>query len=115
MELLDRKAPFGVVFGSSHIGFEQNGRLYNHRGELLRTQDVEKVKKVDSVIVTDADHSAQLFLSNVLSGGPLSRAELYKAAESSNQTWDAVKNAAAQMSIVKFKKSNTEYWKLQEA
>ena len=35
-DTLDRSRPFGLVCGSSRACFEQDGKLYNAEGELVR-------------------------------------------------------------------------------
>lgn len=32
---LDRSKPFGTVHGSAEVAFEQDGRLFNHEGDLI--------------------------------------------------------------------------------
>ena len=114
MEVLDRKLPFGVVYGDTHIGFEQNGRMYNHKGELMRTQEIEALARKDAKVISDQVDHAVYFLKHVLKNGPLSRAVLYKAAEDANQAWEHVKSAAPVARIQIYKQASTEYWRLPE-
>jgi hypothetical protein len=110
---LDRARPFGTVSGHRVARFEQDGVLFNIRGEPLEPPRVRPVK-ADTVIETDAVDSARLFLLNVLSGGPLSKSVIYKVAEENNQTWPNVSKAADLLKITKFTYNKATMWKLPE-
>jgi len=110
---LDRARPFGVVSWHRVARFEQDGVLFNIRGEPLEPPRVRPVK-ADTVIETDAVDSARLFLLNVLSGGPLSKSVIYKVAEENNQTWSNVSKAADLLKITKFTYNKATMWKLPE-
>ena len=68
----------------------------------------------DYIIESDDVASAKAFLLNVLSGGPLSKAALFKVAEDNNQPWDAVKKAASLMNMITFTFNRAVMWKLPE-
>lgn len=108
MKKLDRGRSYGVVAGHSWALFEQDGVLFNGAGE---TQEGGP----DPVTIeTNELNGAKAFLSQILKGGPLSKATIYKAAGENNQPWPDVKAAAEDMKIVTFSYKNAETWKLNE-
>lgn len=112
---LDRNKPFGTVTGHKTARFEQNGLLYNIRGELIDPLKPPPVQlQQDLIIETDAVDSARRFLVHVLQGGPMSKSVLYKVVEENNQSWDAVTKAASLLGIVKFAYNKATMWKLPE-
>lgn len=117
---LDRTKPYGIVTGHDVARFEQNGTLFNGRGEpvvdetLLTLPERKSSVDVDKIIETDAVESGRLFLLNVLKGGPLSKSAIYKVAEDNNQSWDVITKAAALMGVVKFSYNRATMWKLPE-
>jgi hypothetical protein len=117
MSKLDKTKPFGIVHGHTSAAFEQGGLLYDGSGDLLGTPKTvaasERVES-DSIIQTDQAVAAKAFLANILSGGALSKAAIYKAAESNNQDWTTVKAVSADMGIVKFSYQKAETWRLPE-
>ena len=110
---LDRSRPFGTVSGHRVARFEQDGTLFNIRGEPI---DAPRARPApdDMIIETDAVDSARLFLLNILSGGPLSKSVIYKVAEENNQKWPDVSKAADLLKIVKFTYNKATMWKLPE-
>ena len=109
---LDKTKPYGIVYGSATVAFEQEGVLYAADGTAV---DAPTVSKPDPIVVeTDALEGAKAFLMQVLRGGPRSKAVVYKAAEDNNQLWEDVKRAAGLVSVVKFQFNKSETWKLPE-
>jgi hypothetical protein len=117
MSSLDRTKPYGVITGHATAAFEQNGLLYAGSGELLGTpKTVAKSETVvsDAVILTDQVVAAKAFLENILAGGALAKAAVYREAEANNQDWTVVKAVSADMGIVKFNYQKAETWRLPE-
>ncbi len=110
---LDRTKPFATIVGHRVAKFEQNGLLFNVRGELVDPPKAAPVQH-DLVIETDQVDSGRLFLLNILKGGPLSKSAVYKIAEENNQPWDSVNKAAALLGVVKFSYNKATMWKLPE-
>lgn len=110
---LDRTKPFATIVGHKVAKFEQNGLLFNVRGELVDPPKAAPVQH-DLVIETDAVDSARRFLLHVLQGGPLTKSVVYKVAEESNQPWDSVNKAADLLGVVKFSYNRATMWKLPE-
>ncbi len=110
---LDRTKPFGTIVGHKVAKFEQNGLLFNVRGELIDAPKAAPVQP-DLVIETDQVDSGRLFLLNILKSGPLSKSAVYKVAEENNQSWDSVSKAAALLGVVKFSYNKATMWKLPE-
>ena len=110
---LDRTKPFATIVGHKVAKFEQNGLLFNVRGELVDPPKAAPVQH-DLVIETDQVDSGRLFLLNILKGGPLSKSAIYKISEENNQSWDSVNKAAALLGVVKFSYNKATMWKLPE-
>jgi len=110
---LDRTKPFATIVGHRVAKFEQNGLLFNVRGELVDPPKAAPVQH-DLVIETDQVDSGRLFLLNILKGGPLSKSAIYKISEENNQSWDSVNKAAALLGVVKFSYNKATMWKLPE-
>lgn len=117
MSSLDRAKTFGVIHGHATAAFEQNGLLYDGAGALLGTpKTVSKSTTVthDSTVLTDQVVAAKAFLENILAGGPLSKAAVYREAEANNQDWTTLRAVSADMGIVKFNYQKAETWRLPE-
>lgn len=110
---LDRTKPFGTITGHKTARFEQNGLLYNIRGELLDPPKPTPVQQ-DLIIETDSVDSGRRFLLHILRGGPMSKSVIYKVAEENNQPWDSVNKAADLLGITKFAYNKATMWKLPE-
>ena len=109
---LDKTKPYGVIYGSATVAFEQDGVLYAANGTPVDAATPTKPEPI--VVETDALEGAKAFLMHVLRSGPRSKAVIYKAAEDNNQHWDDVKRAAGLVSVVKFQFNKSETWKLPE-
>ena len=59
-----------------------------------------------------AVEQARDFLKNILTEGPVRRAEIYKTASANNQPWEKVKEAFAAMEGVVYNRKNSLYWQL---
>lgn len=110
---LDRSKPFAVVTGHKTAKFEQNGLLFNVRGESIDSPKVAPVQS-DLIVETDAVDSGRRFLLHVLQGGPMTKSAVYKVAEENNQSWDAVNKAATLLGVLKFSYNKATMWKLPE-
>jgi hypothetical protein len=115
MTKLDRKKPYGTIVGHAFAQFEQDGLLFDGAGNSVSSPPPQKKSAVEAhVLETDAVVSAKAFLKNILTGTTLTKSVIYKTAEENNQSWDAVKTAAADIGVVKFTYSGKEQWKLPE-
>lgn len=113
---LDMKRPYGVVHGHLKIAFEQDGRQFDYEGN--ETDGRGPVKFFDADIDATRPEelsAAELFLKNILSGGPVSKSSVYREAEANNQNWDNVKNAAGKIGVQYVKQKGMQYWKLVDA
>jgi len=106
---LDKTKAYGTIWGHESASFEQGGVLFDAGGFPIGAP-----VKDSRVIVTDNIASAGMFLNNVLSGGPLAKAVLYKEAENNNQAWDKVKEAADLIGVVRYTTNKVESWRLPE-
>jgi hypothetical protein len=111
---LDKTKDFATITGHRFAMFQQDGVLFDGAGLPLTDEKTEAVVAKDRIIESDDVASARAFLLNVLSGGPLSKAALFKVAEDNNQPWDAVKKAATLMSMITFTFNKALMWKLPE-
>jgi hypothetical protein len=119
----DPTKPHGVVSNHSQIRYEQNGRSYDRQFRLIGgVPDAEE--EIDTVVAPkplepgERDfelEQARAFLLTVLAEGPIRRAELYKVAETNNQSWDKVKTAFAAMEGQITKRNNSVFWQLKAA
>ncbi len=117
MITLDKTKPFATITGHSFARFEQNGLLFGPTGELIGTPKTAATSQravSEEMIQTDQLASAKEFLMNILSGRSLAKAIVYVEAENNNQSWDAVRNAAIDLGIVKFTVKKAETWRLPE-
>lgn len=110
---LDKSLPYATITGHPVARYEQGGLLFDGAGASL-TAPAARATEVDRIIETDAVESAKEFLKNVLRSGPLSKAVIYKTAEDNNQSWDAIKKAAALVNVVMFTYNKAMMWKLPE-
>lgn len=110
---LDRTKSFGVVIGHKTAKYEQNGILFDVKGDAITNKQMVAIQR-DTIIETDAVDSGRLFLLNVLKSGPLSKSAIYKIAADNNQHWDSVNKAAVLLGIVKFSYNKATMWKLPE-
>ena len=117
----DPRKPHGVVINHPSIRYEQNGRSYDHSGNLYGDPAAEVQEETDIMPVPrqlepgERDferEQARDFLINILKEGPLRRAEVYKTASANNQSWEKVKEAFAAMDGVVYNRKNSLYWKL---
>jgi hypothetical protein len=104
----DPALPHATVFGDLRARYEQDGTLFDSLGEPV----FEERPRTEYLIETSELDSAKTFLENILKNGALSKAQVYKTAESNNQPWELVKRAADAMELVKFTYAKTETWKL---
>lgn len=115
--VLDRNKPYGTIAGHPAAHYEQDGLLFDGAGKLLGTPTfVAAAPKVtlDEAMQTDALVSAAAFLKNILKGGALSKAVVYKEAEANNQPWESVRQASVDLGIMKFQFQKAETWRLGE-
>jgi hypothetical protein len=115
-KILDRARQYGTITGHSVAVYEQDGLLFDGRGQLLGTpKTVKSSLAAEEKLITDDMSQARLFLKNILKNGPLAKSAIYKIAEDNNQSWPSVKTAAADLSVVSYTQKDTEVWKLQES
>ena len=59
---LDRKRPYGQVYGSPNVGYEQDGKSFDHDGnELPSPRDIVQAKKDKAAAKSEPDQvTAQL-------------------------------------------------------
>jgi hypothetical protein len=110
---LDKTKDFATITGHRFAMFQQGGVLFDGAGLPLTNEKNEAVAK-DRIIESDDVASARVFLLNVLGGGPLSKAALFKVAEDNNQPWEAVKKASLLLNMITFTFNKTLMWKLPE-
>ena len=109
---LDKKAPYGQVYGHGQAVFEQDGVLFDGAGESLPTaNELKKRKPAPNPVEMN---QAEAFLLQILKGNPLTKSAVYKETESNNQNWDEVRDAAVRIGIIKFQQAKMEMWKLPE-
>lgn len=112
---IDFKKPYATIVGHAHARYEQDGVLYTAGGDLFGTPaGTEQILKKEEIVQTDEINGAKAFLRQVLKDNALSKSALYKLADQNLQNWDAVKTAALDLQIRKFKYGTTEMWKLTE-
>lgn len=101
----DPTKPHGTITGHECARYEQGGVLYRADGTPVSSVGPAPASAIpgieaDKVIETAAVNNARDFLRTVLGGGQAhAKADVWMAAESNNQSWDAVKKAAAVMGI----------------
>ena len=108
---LDRSKDYGVVYGSEPgpgiPRYVQGESSFDCNGDLI-------VDRTQTLIETDDFQSARAFLENILQDAPLSKAQIFKTAETNNQDWNQVKLASEDLGVVKFKFKGSETWKLSD-
>lgn len=113
--ILDKTRSYGTITGDPQARYEQDGVLFGPTGVPLTLQ-AQPAKSgqspKDLIIETDDVENAKVFLKNILSKAPLSKASVYKIAGESNQRWATVKSAALLLNLIIFQYSSTEMWKL---
>lgn len=117
MITLDKAKPFATITGHSLARFEQNGLLFGPTGELIGTPKTAATTQralQEESIQTDQLVNAKAFLMNILNGRSLPKSVVYVEAENNNQPWDAVRNAAIDLGIVKLTIKKAETWRLPE-
>ena len=110
---LDPRFPYGINYGPDvtkpgNARYVQGGMEFDVNGDSLPPKRVKK----DDLIEHDGLVDACAFLLHILKGQNLTKAEVYKVAETNNQDWTLVKQAAIKLELVKFKFRGAEVWKL---
>ena len=108
----DPAFPFALVYGRPGVRYSQGGLDFDIEGNEVKAR---KRTMRDVIIEGDLVSSAKEFLKTVLAKGPQPKFVIYRAAEENNQLWQAVKEAAEVLGLVKFKFRTREYWKLPES
>lgn len=106
---LDRRQPFGEIYGHPCAKYEQGGLSFDCEGNEICT-DIAPVSKPKPAEPDLAN--AVAFLKVILAGGPVDKAAVYKEAESNNQNWSEVTTAFAKLRGVAFKRGQTQVWRL---
>ena len=110
---LDKTRPYGTITGHAIACFEQDGVLFDGAGYAIEEGEVaKKDPKIEEIIETAEVSSAETFLKNILSGGPLSKSVVYQTSQNNNQLWQDINAAAVKMNILKFQFKGQETWKL---
>lgn len=55
---LDRKRPYGQVFGSANVGYEQDGKSFDHDGVLIADEKPPKPAKPEKQAPAASDQLA---------------------------------------------------------
>ena len=118
MSKLDLKKPYGVIWGHDEYAFQQDGKFFDGSHNEVGGQSTEPVvlkSKTKVKETTPALNSASAFLLQILKENPLSKAAVYKAVESNNQDWNAVRDASAALGVVRYTQNTLEMWRLPES
>jgi len=107
---LNVKQPYGHIYGNHAAVYTQNGHFFDGAGNEVDTSG--------DIIGGDEDEEgsprAELFLTELLSGGALSKKKVADAAEREDIPWVDIENAANAMDIVKFKVGVVMNWRLNQ-
>jgi hypothetical protein len=114
---LDLTKPHGTVWGVHEAVYEQGGMLFGADGEPLGARAEAKalvpVNALDNAPVESSVKQAiQDFLKHHLSGGPVSKNNLYRESQTEGFVFADVKSEAADMRIGITKKAGIEMWQL---
>ena len=109
---------YGVVYGHDSIRYTQGGKNFNAQHNEIVPEAPAKVPlskaQKDGVAPVTPLSNAKAFLLQILKENPVSKSAIYKEAESNNQDWNSVRDAAIELGIAKFNSKNLEMWKLPE-
>ena len=117
MSKLDLKKPYGTIFGHDEYAFQQDGKFFDGGMNEIGAPEVAPVPKSKSKIkeATPVQDSARSFLLQILKENPLSKSAVYKAVESNNQDWNAVRDVCADLGIIRYTQNTLEMWRLPES
>ncbi len=119
---LDLNKPYGTVVGHPIARYEQDGHLYDPRGDIIGYKADGDPFSLPAMIASgerapDSLENAKAFLTRILEGGPVPKSIVYREAEQNNQSWAEVTQAFGVMGIQVLKgpaKGSPSMWKLPE-
>jgi hypothetical protein len=129
---IDEKRTYGTVHGHPFYCYQQGDKFFDgakneidHKGNLVGEKKPKEAPSLpgdenseskDSIIPTDGVASAEEFLKNLLQGGAVAKAAIYKEAENTLIKWADVQKAFTTLQIIKTQRANrAEWWQLPEA
>ena len=123
---IDESKTYATVHGHPFYCFQQGERFYDgakneidNNGDVIDPENPKDPKKsddADKIIQTDGVASAEAFLKQILSGGPVAKASIYKEAENTLIKWPDVQKAYTTLGIIKTQRANkNEFWQLPES
>lgn len=104
---LDRSKSYGQIWGHPSATFEQNGQLFDGAGEWIPPEEPEEGEET-----VEMEVGAEAFVREILAGGPVAQAAVYKESQLRELDWDAVKNAAKVLSVAMQKDRGVMTWQL---
>lgn len=115
----DATKPHGTVYGHTEAVYEQDGVLFDGGGVALGGVTEPKKgpgpKKIAETKKEGTEQSPEeLFLLDLLSGGPILQTNVKRESEKKGLIWSDVLTSAAKMQINKFKSGIANLWKLPE-
>lgn len=121
---LNEKLPYATIYGHAEFMFEQNGRRFDAAKNLIDEEGPapvapvkgsEKKQDMNGDLVTDDIAKAVDFLKNILSGGAIAKAIIFKEAEGVPMRWEDVKKASQQIGVIPSQRHKIEFWQLPES
>lgn len=98
---LDMSKPYGTIYGNTAAMYEQNGQCFGGNGEPVEPTDLSEE--------AEAETSVQQWLCELLSGGPMTESNVFKACEDAGKPWPEVKTAHG---VRKYRYRGADMWKL---
>lgn len=98
---LDLTKPHGVIYGSSNAQYEQGGMCFDGAGNV--------VEAVESEASEESPADVTKWLSELLSGGPMTQNAVYKEAENAGHPWQDVKSVTG---VKKYTYRKADMWKI---
>lgn len=111
---LDERRPYGIVHGDPQLKYFQDNKHFDQNMDMVEESDIRTPERT-APMADSALNSAKQFLLNVLRGGPVSKANVYRATEDATLKWADVKEAAVQMRIRIAMVSKVEQWSIDES
>ena len=91
MSKLDKNLPYGTIYGHEFAAFEQDGKLFDGAGNLANPPDPEPDEA--------EEQTPEEFVQEILAGGPVSQANVYKEVGIRGLDWAAVKEASVSLGV----------------
>ena len=116
----DPSKPHAMVYGHPEALYEQNGVLYggdnnpveDNEGRLDSAPKASKKAAAPATKDKQGDDPIEVFLSDLLEGGPILQMNVKKESEKKDFVWSDVLSAAAKMGIHKYKSGIANMWRL---